>query len=85
MKSTAEEQSTERGSVSEQLNVGLSLVLVLERDALLNLGKFSLHPSIIFISMSVQLSQSLKAFLGAVVVDEPTGRLNRVSLCVEKY
>lgn len=60
-------------------------MLVLVGDALLNLGKFSLHPSIGFISMGVQLGQSLEAFFGAVVVDEPTGRLNCVSCCILKY
>jgi hypothetical protein len=45
---------------------------VLKGDALLNLGIFSLHPSIIFISVSVQLRQGLETFFGAIVIDEPT-------------
>lgn len=69
LNSTAEEKSSERRAVGEQLDVRLGLVLVLKGDALLNLGILSLHPGIQLVSMSVELSKSLETLIRAVVVN----------------
>jgi hypothetical protein len=76
--STAQEESSERRPVGEQLNIRLGLVLVLKGDTLLDLGILGLHPGVQLISMSMELGESLEALLRAVVVNQPTGRLRIV-------
>lgn len=79
LKSTAKEESAERGPVREQLDVRLRLVLVLKGDGFLDLGELGLHPWILLVSISVELGKGLETLIRAVVVNEPTGRLRRIS------
>jgi hypothetical protein len=44
-------------------------------DSLLDLGVLGLYESIVDVAVSVQLGQGSEAFLGAAVIDEPTGGL----------
>lgn len=78
LNSTAEEESAERRPVREQLHVRLGLVLVLKGDALLDLGVLGLHPGIQLVSMSVELGEGLETLFWAVVVNQPTGRLEDI-------
>ena len=74
---TAKEQPTERRAIVEQLDIRLRLVLMFERDALLNLRKFGLDPSVVFVPVRMQLGQGAQSLFTPVVVDEPTRRLDK--------
>lgn len=47
-------------------------------NALLNLGVLSLNPGVIFITMGMQLGQSLETLFSAAMVDEPTRGLSMI-------
>lgn len=74
---TAKEQPTERRAIVKQLDIRLRLVLMFERDALLNLSKFGLDPSVVFVTMRMQLGQGAQSLFASVVVDEPARRLDK--------
>lgn len=50
---------------------------MLKCDALLNLSELCLDPSVVFITMRMQLGQCLQSLFGAIVVDEPARRLDK--------
>ena len=47
-------------------------------NALLDLGVLGLNPGIIFITVGMQLGQSLETLFSAAVVDEPTRGLSMI-------
>lgn len=75
----AQKQTAERRSILEQLDIGLGLVLMLIGDTLLDLSILSLHPGVILVAVGMESSQGTQALIRAVVVNEPTGRLDYVS------
>lgn len=58
LQSTTQEESSEGGSVREQLRIRLGLVFVFIRDALLDLSIFGLDPRVLLVAMCMELRQS---------------------------
>jgi hypothetical protein len=52
-------------------------VFSLESKVVLDLGVLGLDPSIVHVTVGVQLSQIAKTMLSFSVLDEPTGRLRK--------
>lgn len=67
------EEAAEGRSVGEQLFVGLGLVVMLERNHVLDLVVLSNDPGIRSVAVRVQLCERTKAFLGVAVIDQPSG------------
>ena len=75
MQGTAQEKPSKRGGGSEQLEIRLGFVVVLEGDGSLDLFVLGHDPRVLFVAVSVELGQNFEGFVGFVVVHEPSGTL----------
>lgn len=73
----ADEHETAEGRlVLEQLHVRFGGVFVLVLDGVADLVVLGAHPGVVFVAVGVQSGESLEAFLGLAVVDEPSVMLS---------
>lgn len=80
---TSDEQTSERGSISEEFDIGFGLVLVLIGNALLDLVEFCPDPRVLLIAVCMETSQICESFLGSVMIDQPT-RINASAIVVKR-
>lgn len=78
LKSAGNEESAERRSVGEELDVRLGFVLMFEGNRFLNLIVLGSDPWIVDIAVGVEPGKSLETFVWAVVVNEPAMRIKLV-------
>lgn len=72
LESARDEESAEGGYVSEELHVGLCLVLVLEGYAFLDLVEFGANPGVGLVTVGVQAREGAETLFGIAVVNEPS-------------
>lgn len=73
----ADEHETAEGRlVLEQLHIRLGGVFVLVLDGVADLVVLGAHPGVVFVAVGVQSGESLEAFLGLAVIDEPSVTLS---------